>query len=243
MKRLSRLRLRLFPVTIFVAALMLTVKVGDVWRGLSGTSDPVSVAALQAQQADAPETAAEQEAAGGDAETAATEQGDGEATSATELLEELEGEGESLGTAFTPAEIEVLQNLQARREALDARAGELDLRAQMLRAAEHTLAAKIDEWKLLKNEVEELVRAYDEQQLADLQRLATYYEKMKPKDAARIFNELPMEELLSIVERMNDTKTAAVIAEMDTAKAMELTSELAARSPIALPEAATAANN
>ena len=55
------------------------------------------------------------------------------------------------------------------------------------------------------------------------------YENMKPKDAARIFEELDMAILLPVTERMKERKLAAVLAKMNTTKAMTLTTQLAQR--------------
>src|SRR3546814_10103205 len=43
-------RLRILPVTIFVASLMMTVKVGNVWHGLSTILNSVEVPEAGAQQ-------------------------------------------------------------------------------------------------------------------------------------------------------------------------------------------------
>lgn len=245
---MGNVRLRLFPVMIFVAALSLSIKVNDFVDGLASIGGSVSMAPLQAQEGVPEQEGAGEEAAGaseeGDGATAdAASEGPAGDQSANALLDQLGAESLESGNEFTDAEISVLQDLKARREALDSRASELELREQMIRAAEHTLESKIDEWKLLKTEVEGLLRAYDTQQDEDLNRLAAYYERMKPKDAARIFNELDMKELLSIVGRMKDNNASAVIAEMDTRKATDLTTRLAARSHVSMPDAGPVAAN
>ena len=55
---------------------------------------------------------------------------------------------------------------------------------------------------------------------------------MKPKDAAKIFNELEMPVLLKLVGNMKEVKVAPVIASMDPAKARELSIELSKQKPI-----------
>ena len=62
--------------------------------------------------------------------------------------------------------------------------------------------------------------------------LVTIYETMKPKDAAKIFNELEMPVLLKVVSNMKEVKVAPVIASMDPAKARELSIELSRQKPI-----------
>src|SRR3546814_17091245 len=61
---------------------------------------------------------------------------------------------------------------------------------------------------------------------AQMQSLVKIYESMKPKDAARIFEELDMEVLLEVVERMKERKTAPILAEMNPERAKTGTPEL-----------------
>lgn len=52
---------------------------------------------------------------------------------------------------------------------------------------------------------------------------------MKPKYAARIFEELELPILLDVVERMRKAKTASIIAKMTPGKAKKVTTALAHR--------------
>jgi flagellar motility protein MotE (MotC chaperone) len=52
---------------------------------------------------------------------------------------------------------------------------------------------------------------------------------MKPKEAARIFDTLDMDILLSVVEQMRGRKMAPILANMNPEVAQRLTVELAAR--------------
>ena len=52
---------------------------------------------------------------------------------------------------------------------------------------------------------------------------------MKPKDAARIFEELDMAVLLDVIERMKERKTAPILAQMNPRRAKAITLELAQR--------------
>jgi len=58
---------------------------------------------------------------------------------------------------------------------------------------------------------------------------------MKPKDAARIFEELDMEVLLEVVERMKERKTAPILAQMNPQRAKTVTLELAQRRELPVP--------
>lgn len=208
------MRLRLIPVTMFLAALLLTVKAGEMMTGEATFWARVEIPELHAQQAD-------------DAAAAAVAAGE-EPANPAEQLEQLEAAPEPL-PEFTRAELDVLQNLRARREALDRREAELDMRESTILAAEHNLESRIEEWKRLKAEVEELTARFATAQDEELDTLAAYYEKMKPKDAARVFDTLDLEYLVDIVSRMKAAKVAEIIGGMDTLNAKALTMELAQR--------------
>ena len=55
---------------------------------------------------------------------------------------------------------------------------------------------------------------------------------MKPKDAARIFEELEMRVLLEVVARMKEAKLAPILALMNPQKAMEVTTKMLDRKQI-----------
>src|SRR5690554_8237220 len=58
--------------------------------------------------------------------------------------------------------------------------------------------------------------------------IVAMYEAMRPKDAAKIFNNLDIEVLLRVAKTMSPRKMAPILAEMDTARAQELTVKMAA---------------
>lgn len=225
------MKLRLLPLTMFVAALLFTVKVGDLWTGTAGTGQTFQVADSRAQDAEDEESEDTAEAEEEEQDAAEGEEG-AEAEEEEIDLDALAAETPLIDAApeLTQAEIDVLQTLRERRQALDAREAEIDLRESMLKAAEVNLESRIEEWKRLQTDVEKLLTRYEEAQDDEIQTLATYYEKMKPKDAARVFNTLDLPYLIEIVSRMKEAKVADVIGKMDTQKAKTLTMELARRS-------------
>jgi flagellar motility protein MotE (MotC chaperone) len=127
---------------------------------------------------------------------------------------------------FSDAEIAVLQQLGERRDALAARESELDRDAALLRATEVRIDEKVASLKVLQATLEGLIRQHDAEQEAKLTSLVKIYESMKPKDAARIFEELDLETLLPVAERMNERRLAPVMAVMNPAKAKDITVEL-----------------
>ncbi len=79
---------------------------------------------------------------------------------------------------------------------MDARQRELDLRENMIKAAEGRIDKKIAEMKGLQANVESILKQVDDQDDNKMKSLVKIYENMKPKDAARIFEQLDMPVLL-----------------------------------------------
>lgn len=145
------------------------------------------------------------------------------------------------GKTFSQTEIDVLQSLSKRREELDARAKELQMREDLIKAAEMKVDGKIGELKGLKDQLEKLLAEYKQMEDAEIKSLVKIYENMKPKDAAAIFEELDMATLLRVVERMKEAKAAPVLAAMTPERAKELTVRLAEHRK--LPEQINAAGS
>jgi len=221
MKFLSKVRF--LPVTIFFAVMMLTVKIDSIREGLQELNSPAiemaSAVAQTAPQELPPEAASEslpsaEETAAADAESEIEEE------QATSMLVTNDP------TLLTPAEIELLQQLSARRKNLDTQEREMEMRDGLLKAAETRIDKKIGELQNLRETIFGLIKKFDSQQDAKLQSLVKIYENMKPKDAARIFENLELETLLEVAERMKERKLAPIMAKMDPEKAREMTVEL-----------------
>jgi flagellar motility protein MotE (MotC chaperone) len=130
-------------------------------------------------------------------------------------------------TKFTPAEIGVLQRLSGRREALEQRSRQMAMREKILQATENRIDNKIGELKKLEGRIKGLLLEHDKEAEEQIKSLVKVYENMKPKEAARIFEELEMDILLDVTERMKEVKMAKVLAAMDPKKAKTLTVRLA----------------
>ena len=130
---------------------------------------------------------------------------------------------------FTQNEIDVLQKLAERREMLDARSRDLDLRENMVKAAESRIDKKIAEMKALQSNVEGMLKQVDDQDDAKMKSLVKIYENMKPKDAAKIFEQLDMPVLMGVLTHMKEQKVAPIMESMDPMKAKTITDSLAMR--------------
>ncbi len=129
--------------------------------------------------------------------------------------------------AFSTSEIEVLQSLSKRRDELDKREKSIAQKEALLAAAGQEVDRKIAELNKLKGEMEALIGKQKTLEDERLMSLVKIYEGMKPKDAATIFNTLDLEVLLPVVSHMKESKTAPILATMDTEKAKIVTTSLA----------------
>lgn len=203
---------RLLPLMIFFCVLMLSVRIGALWRAFSSSrGDAPSVLSVAALQAQAPETN----------DDVPLSQVDRHA--AMQVASELPVQDKS----FSQSELEILQKLAKRREELDIRERTLEQKVGVLKAAEAQIDAKIVKLKELERTISDLVGVYNEQERDRMNNLVKIYSTMKPKEAARLFNEMEMSLLVRVFEKMKESKSAPILALMDSAKATALTAELA----------------
>lgn len=227
-------RFRLLPITITAAVLLLTLKIGDVWQSsVLGTS---------------PAIGAEHEVAKADKKAAdGTDKGTADETPEDVVSDEMANDElvERLMTPdvidVSPAEIRMLENLLERRTRIEKLEAEIDMREKLLAAMESRIDDKIIELKEITINIEGFIAQFDAREDEKITSLVKIYETMKPKDAARIFNDLELEILIEVLRRMKEAKAALIIAKMSSAKAKIVTSELAGRNN--LPDAAAAAAN
>lgn len=121
----------------------------------------------------------------------------------------------------------MLLELRERRQELEARAQTLAAREAVLAAAERKISARVDELKVLQTRLEALDNTRKERDEASWRGLVKVYETMKPRDAATIMNDLEMNVLLAVLDRMKESKTAPILALMQPDKARQVTIELA----------------
>ncbi len=222
-KKMRAARFRLLPLVIFFCVLMLSVRVGVVWRNLvlprsaDGRQAAVAVTSVQAQS---PAVAAEAKAQSLSSKIT-------QAVSDAEKNKSRQPEEKESGKSFSQSELEILQKLAQRREELDIRERSIEQKAGVLKAAEAQIDVKIAKLKELEASIKDLIGVYDEKERDRLNNLVKIYSTMKPKEAARLFNDMEMSLLVRVFEQMKESKSAPILALMDSAKANALTSELA----------------
>ena len=131
--------------------------------------------------------------------------------------------------AVSPSERALLERLQSRRQELETRAREVDIRESLLKSAEKRIDSKVEELK----GVETRITAAQEQKAAaegvKFKSIVTMYEGMKPKDAAKIFDRLDMAVLIEVASQIAPRKMSEIMGLMTPEAAERLTVELARR--------------
>ncbi len=123
----------------------------------------------------------------------------------------------------------ILEKLQERRQELEARAREIEIRESLLKAAEQRIGTRVEELKGVESRI---LTAGDQKGEADAARfkgIVTMYEAMKPKDAAKIFDRLEMTVLFDIASQIAPRKMSDIMGQMQPEAAEKLTVELARR--------------
>ena len=131
--------------------------------------------------------------------------------------------------AVSPSEKAILERLQTRRQELEARAREIDIRESLIKAAEQRIQSKTDEMKAIEQRISVVNGQKSEQDNARFKSIVTMYEGMKPKDAAKVFDRLEMSVLIEIASQIAPRKMSDIMGLMQPESAERLTVELARR--------------
>jgi flagellar motility protein MotE (MotC chaperone) len=132
--------------------------------------------------------------------------------------------------ALAPAgERAILERLHNRRQELDARGHELEMRESLLKAAEKRLESQVIELKGVETRVSTAVQTRDKAEVQRFKDIVSMYENMKGKDAARIFDRLDLKILVEVATQINPRKMSEILALMTVDSAERLTVELANR--------------
>lgn len=130
---------------------------------------------------------------------------------------------------LSPAELQVLQSLGARRGQLDQREADFSTQLALLAAAEAKLDVKVKTLNGLKSDIQGLLKLGDEQEAAEVARMVKVFESMKPKDAAPRMVLLEDSVRLPIAAKMKEKSLGLILAQMPPAEAKKLTESLANR--------------
>lgn len=131
--------------------------------------------------------------------------------------------------SVSPSERALLERLQTRRQELEQRAREVEIRESLLKAAEKRIDARAEEAKATEARISGASGQKAEQDAARFKGIITMYEGMKPKDAAKVFDRLEMSVLYDIASQIAPRKMSDIMGLMQPEAAERLTVELARR--------------
>src|SRR5450631_2197297 len=123
----------------------------------------------------------------------------------------------------------ILERLQSRRQELEARAREIDIRESLLKAAERRIDSRVEELKAVESRITTATDQKTETDAARFKGIITMYEGMKPKDAAKVFDRLEMSVLFDIASQIAPRKMSDILGLMAPEAAERLTVEMARR--------------
>lgn len=226
-------KFRLLPVTLAASALFILVKVDEIATGqkyiAKGIIPPAYAAASneavveEAEEAEKQVVEAEKEEQESETpEGAANEDEENSNVSFTPPEDVVD-----IDSRYNQIEVDLLQSLSQRREEIEEYEGEVALREKILDATEMRIDEKIKQMEEMQIVLKKLLEENKVKEDSEMRSLVKIYESMKPKEASRIFNELDMNILLEVIDRMSERKAAPILANMNPTKAKDVTVKLA----------------
>jgi flagellar motility protein MotE (MotC chaperone) len=132
----------------------------------------------------------------------------------------------SNSNACDQTEIQLIEKLKERKKVLNDWLQNAEQRELTLLNLEQKLQEKIQLLKTLEEKMEKLLALYNDNKASEIKNLVKVYESMKPADAAKIFNELELKDLMAIIHKMKTGKISPILANMNPAKAKIITEEI-----------------
>ncbi len=124
----------------------------------------------------------------------------------------------------------LLERLATRRSELETYEQQLAMRASLVEAAEKRIEERQATMQSIEDQIASLVEQRKQMEEGQFASIVAMYETMKPKDAAKIFDNLDIEVLLRVSKMMSPRKMAPILAAMNTNRAQELTVRMASAS-------------
>lgn len=216
---------QLLPALIIVICLSFSVRLVDVFIGLKSISSQASAETISGNASVLPHALSKIQTAAGDSEedAAKNDKSAGVETVDEEVQEPKWRDANDSALDLSDVKFEMFGDLSERRKKLDERERGIQTREALLKAAENELDKKLQELTRLKTEIEGLLDQQTEEEEKRIQSLVKIYEGMKPKDAARIFDTLDINVLVSVITKMSERKIAPVLAAMNPERARTVT--------------------
>lgn len=212
---------KLLPVLLIVSVLSFSVRLTEVFTGLSNLSG----VAFAKSKDDASDDH-QMDKTHDDADNKKDEHGDDVVVADADNTHAKEPKWRDASDSdfdVSSVKMELFEDLSKRRDDLDKYEKNLHMREALLKATEQELDRKYQELTKLRKEIEGLLDNQSDEEEKRVASLVKIYEGMKPKDAARIFNTLDIDVLLAVVSRMSERKVSPVLAAMNPERVRTVT--------------------
>ena len=226
---------KLLPMLIIVAFLSFSVRLTEVVTGLSNISSTAFAESKkedEGQKKDQKEAKNKKESKGEDKGNKTVK--DDKQDEGVEVVKDKKKaeapkwrDANDADLGMAGVKMEIFEDLSKRRQILEKREKDLHMRQALLKAAEQELERKYQELNNLRNEIEGLLKQQSDAEEARIGSLVKIYEGMKPKDAARIFDTLDLDVLISVVGKMSERKVSPIMAAMNPERVRTITIMLA----------------
>ena len=124
---------------------------------------------------------------------------------------------------------ELIAEIKALRERLDAREDALSKRELKLRILENRVKERLGEMREARERLAATAALVDDAAGKDVRRLADMYQQMKPKKAGEIFNEMAASFAAGFIAEMRPDAAALILANMEPEKAYAVSLLIAGR--------------
>jgi flagellar motility protein MotE (MotC chaperone) len=128
------------------------------------------------------------------------------------------------------SEKQLLQQLRQRRKEIESYKDKLPAEKMALESIKQYIDNRLNMLENVQNQLRPQLHNNNQNDDKKIQKLVKVYESMKPKEAAKIFNDLQIGVLVELALNMKESRLAAILSEMTPEKARELTSILATQS-------------
>ena len=130
------------------------------------------------------------------------------------------------------SEKKLLQELRQRRKEIEQYNDEMPADKLALESVKQYIDKRLNLLENLQNKLKPQLKNSNKSEEQKIQRLVKVYENMKPKEAAKIFNDLQIGILIEMSLNMKESKLALILADMKPEKVRELTSILATQNDL-----------
>lgn len=140
--------------------------------------------------------------------------------------------GDPAAPAAAPFDPEILVGIDLERDALDARALELDEKEARIGLAGIALERQIEELNRLDARLRETLKTADDEHTADITRLVRIYEAMKPQQAGAILDSMDIEVSTLVLAAMPEKNAGPIMANMRAVRAQAVSKIIFERSKL-----------